>query len=141
MANCLVLGPLILLTVYVSGVWKPGIHYTLFGTAIALPNLVRDAVLLAIVALSLLVTPKSLRRAHHFEWGEKKAPLARGFQSQSNAGCYFFVSPFASTVTRRLGCRHSISCFMFFWSQFTTGCFSPKPSASIFALSTPLLTR
>jgi len=69
MLNYLVLGPLILLSVYLSGVWKPGVHFTLLGTTVELQNLVRDVVLVAIVALSLRFTPKGLRRAHHFEWG------------------------------------------------------------------------
>jgi len=69
MLNYLVLGPLILLCVYLSGVWRPGVHFTLLGTTIELQNLARDAALVAIVALSLRYTPHSLRRAHHFEWG------------------------------------------------------------------------
>ncbi|MFO1397216.1 MAG: sodium:proton antiporter [Burkholderiales bacterium] len=69
MLNYLVLGPLILLSVYVSGVWKPGVDIALFGTTLALQNVARDAVLVAIIAVSWTCTPKALRRAHHFEWG------------------------------------------------------------------------
>ena len=72
---------------------------------------------------------------------QEKAPRAAGLFELRLRGDYFGVSPFASTSTRRFGCRHSISSFMFFWSHCTTGCFSPMPIVSIFALSTPLLTR
>ncbi len=69
MVNFLVFGPLILISVLVSGMWTPGIEFRVFGTSIGLQNLLRDLVLLAIVFLSWHFTPQSLRKAHHFEWG------------------------------------------------------------------------
>ena len=121
-ANYLVLGPLILATVYLSGVWKPGIHYTVLGTAIALPNLVRDGVLLVIVAASLLVTPRSLRRAHHFEWGPmiEVAKLFAGIFvtiipaiAMLRAGARGAFAPVLSLVTDRTG--HPIDG-VYFWA-------------------------
>ena len=114
--------PLILLTVYLSGVWKPGIHYTLFGAPIALPNLVRDAVLLVIVAVSLLVTPKALRRAHHFEWGPmiEVAKLFAGIFvtiipaiAMLRAGARGAFAPVLALVTDRNG--HPIDG-LYFWA-------------------------
>ena len=69
MLNLLCLGPLILLTVVFSGVWNPGVQFVVYGTKFELQGLLRDLVLLAIIWLSWRFTPRSLRRAHHFEWG------------------------------------------------------------------------
>jgi Na+/H+ antiporter NhaD/arsenite permease-like protein len=67
--NLLVLGPLILISVFVSGVWRPGLSFAVYGTTVELQNVLRDASLLLIVGLSWWLTPRELRRAHHFEWG------------------------------------------------------------------------
>jgi Na+/H+ antiporter NhaD/arsenite permease-like protein len=58
----------ILACVLVSGSWKPGVEIVVLGTAIELQNLARDAALLSIAWLSWRVTPRALRRAHHFDW-------------------------------------------------------------------------
>ncbi|MCC7327229.1 MAG: sodium:proton antiporter [Burkholderiales bacterium] len=68
MLNLLLLGPLVLVCVLISGVWKPGIGFSVFGTEVELQNVLRDVALLAIVWLSWRFTPRSLRHAHHFEW-------------------------------------------------------------------------
>ena len=75
------------------------------------------------------------------QYREKESPARGGALELRLRGDYFRPSPLTSTSTRRFGCRHAISSFMFFWSHCTTGCFSPIPIVSIFALSTPLLTR
>ena len=67
--NFLVLGPLIMLSVVLSGLWKPGIQFSGFGMNIQLQNVVRDLMLLAITWLSWKFTSRELRLAHHFEWG------------------------------------------------------------------------
>ncbi|MEO8976466.1 MAG: sodium:proton antiporter [Casimicrobiaceae bacterium] len=69
MLNVLVLGPIILGVVLLSGVWKSSVHFAVYGTTIQLQDLMRDVGLLAVVALSWRFTPQSLRRIHHFEWG------------------------------------------------------------------------
>lgn len=51
-----------------SGVWKPGIEFDIFGTHIALQNLVRDVLLVAVTLLSLKLTPKSARTGNAFNW-------------------------------------------------------------------------
>ncbi|HET7096221.1 MAG TPA: sodium:proton antiporter [Casimicrobiaceae bacterium] len=68
MLNLLILGPLILVAVIVSGFWNPGIAYSGYGMHIELQNVVRDLALLAIAWLSWRYTPIELREAHHFEW-------------------------------------------------------------------------
>lgn len=67
--NFLFLGPMILVTVFLSGAWKPGIHFEIVGVTIELQNLLRDLILVAITWLSWRFTPRALRSAHHFEWG------------------------------------------------------------------------
>jgi Na+/H+ antiporter NhaD/arsenite permease-like protein len=67
--NLLFFGPLILLSVLMSGLWKPGISFDVWGTTVELQNVVRDLVLVAITWGSLRFTPHLVRRANHFEWG------------------------------------------------------------------------
>lgn len=68
MLNLLVLGPMIIVSVIVSGFWNPGIGYAGYGMHLELQNVVRDLALLAISWLSWRYTPGELREAHHFEW-------------------------------------------------------------------------
>jgi Na+/H+ antiporter NhaD/arsenite permease-like protein len=55
--------------VLLSGVWKPGITFAVYHVEVALQNLVRDALLLVIVFLSLRLTSEASRRANAFTWG------------------------------------------------------------------------
>lgn len=59
----------ILASVLLSGVWEPGLGLTVAGTELQLQNVVRDISLLAITWASWRLTPRSVRAAHHFEWG------------------------------------------------------------------------
>jgi len=59
----------ILAAVLLSGLWKPDLEITIFGTARELQNVVRDLALLGIAWLSWRLTPQAVRRAHHFSWG------------------------------------------------------------------------
>src|SRR6266542_7150014 len=54
--------------VLASGLWKPGLEITVYGTTLELQNVLRDLALLAIAWVSWRLTPHSVRRAHHFEW-------------------------------------------------------------------------
>ncbi|WP_194724138.1 sodium:proton antiporter [Noviherbaspirillum malthae] len=55
--------------VLMSGLWKPGVSFPLFGVEIELQNLVRDVLLLAVIFVSLRITPKSAREGNEFGWG------------------------------------------------------------------------
>ncbi len=55
--------------VLLSGIWTSGIALTVYHVPAQLEALVRDLLLLGIVALSLWLTPKGLREANHFNWG------------------------------------------------------------------------
>ena len=58
--------------VLMSGLWKPGVSWDVFGTDVALPQLVRDLALVAIAVASFHLTPRALHDANQFSW----APLA-----------------------------------------------------------------
>jgi Na+/H+ antiporter NhaD/arsenite permease-like protein len=67
--NLAVFGPLILLSVLISGVWKPGISFDILGVQVELQNIVRDLSLIALTVLSMKLTPHDIRRANHYDWG------------------------------------------------------------------------
>ncbi|ASM78207.1 sodium:proton antiporter [Vitreoscilla filiformis] len=54
--------------VLLSGTWKPGISVSVLGHAVGLEQLLRDVGLLAMTALSLWITPHSVREANQFSW-------------------------------------------------------------------------
>jgi Na+/H+ antiporter NhaD/arsenite permease-like protein len=58
----------VVVLVLMSGLWKPGIDFDVFGTHVALQNLVRDGALIAVTLLSLLLTPKTARVGNAFNW-------------------------------------------------------------------------
>jgi Na+/H+ antiporter NhaD/arsenite permease-like protein len=51
-----------------SGVWKPGIAFDVFGTALPLEQLVRDVALVGVTLWSLAITPRGVREANQFSW-------------------------------------------------------------------------
>jgi Na+/H+ antiporter NhaD/arsenite permease-like protein len=70
-ANFLLLGAVVGL-VLLSGFWKSGVSFTVAGTEVELQNIVRDVLLVAIIFISLAVTPKSAREGNEFGWGPIK---------------------------------------------------------------------
>jgi Na+/H+ antiporter NhaD/arsenite permease-like protein len=64
----IVLMAVVVAAVLVSGLWKPGFAFDVFGTHVELQNLVRDVVLLASAGLSLLFTSRSSRLRNGFTW-------------------------------------------------------------------------
>jgi Na+/H+ antiporter NhaD/arsenite permease-like protein len=59
----------IALAVLISGVWKPGLTFSLAGIAIELQNVARDVALLLIAYVSLKLTPIEIREDNGFNWG------------------------------------------------------------------------
>jgi Na+/H+ antiporter NhaD/arsenite permease-like protein len=51
-----------------SAVWQPGISFDVFGTKVQLQNVMRDVALLAIAALSVVLTPDEHRKKNGFTW-------------------------------------------------------------------------
>ncbi|SAK76399.1 Na+/H+ antiporter NhaD permease-like protein [Caballeronia calidae] len=54
--------------VLMSGIWKPGIAFDVFGTQVQLQNLARDVLLIVVLLASLALTPKSARAGNAFDW-------------------------------------------------------------------------
>ncbi len=111
---------LIVASILISAEWKPGVSFDVYGTAVELQNLVRDASLVVIAALSLWTTPDTHRRANDFTW-EPIAEVAKLF-----AGIFIAIAPvmtmlqagrngaFAwllSAVSARDGSPHEVAYF------------------------------
>jgi len=69
--NILLLGGVIA-AILMSASWKPSVSFTVAGVHVELQNLVRDAILLGLAALSLVLTPKPVRAGNEFSWGPIK---------------------------------------------------------------------
>lgn len=54
--------------ILVSGVWKPGVEFTILGAHVALQSVVRDAALVVLALVSLAITPTELRERNGFDW-------------------------------------------------------------------------
>ena len=54
--------------ILLSAKWRPGIRFDVYGTSLALEDLVRDGALVAIALLSLALTPDEHREANGFSW-------------------------------------------------------------------------
>jgi len=63
-----------------SATWKPGVAFDVYGTHLALQNLVRDGALVVIALVSLWLTPDEHRKANDFIW-EPIAEVAKLFAS------------------------------------------------------------
>ena len=59
---------LIIAAILGSAVWKPGVTFDIYGTHVALQNIVRDAALVLIALLSLWLTQDEHRAANGFTW-------------------------------------------------------------------------
>ncbi|MDR3411294.1 MAG: sodium:proton antiporter [Formivibrio sp.] len=54
--------------VLLSGMWKSGVEFNVWGTQVALQNAVRDVLLLLIGLVSLWLTPAMVRSGNEFNW-------------------------------------------------------------------------
>jgi Na+/H+ antiporter NhaD/arsenite permease-like protein len=64
----LVLIVLIVGAIMLSVLWNPGIAFDVYGTPLALENLVRDGALVVIALVSVRLTPEEHREANGFSW-------------------------------------------------------------------------
>ncbi|MEA3022810.1 MAG: hypothetical protein QOK01_1662, partial [Alphaproteobacteria bacterium] len=64
----IVLIALIIGAILGSAVWKPGVTFEVYGTELALENIVRDGALIVIALASLALTPDEHREANGFSW-------------------------------------------------------------------------
>jgi Na+/H+ antiporter NhaD/arsenite permease-like protein len=58
----------IIAAILLSAAWRPGIELNVYGTHVALQDLLRDAALVAIALASLWLTPDEHRAANDFTW-------------------------------------------------------------------------
>ncbi len=73
--------------VLLSGSWQPGFSIDLWGIELLPQNLARDAILLALAGLSLLITARATRESNGFNW-EPMAEVAKLF-----AGIFITIVP------------------------------------------------
>lgn len=59
-------------SVLLSGLWKPGVTYTVLGTHLALETIARDVLLVVIAVISMVITPKQIRAGNEFNWEPMK---------------------------------------------------------------------
>jgi len=85
-ANLLLLGVIVGL-VLMSGTWKPGVEFVVFGTPVGLPQIVRDVALLAVAVVSFKFTPKLVHQRNEFGW-EPMLEVAKLF-----AGIFLTIVP------------------------------------------------
>jgi Na+/H+ antiporter NhaD/arsenite permease-like protein len=95
--------------VLMSGVWKPGIAVDVFGTEVTLQQIVRDLGLVAVIVLSLAITPKGVREANQFSW----APMAE--VAKLFAGIFLTMIPFAGVVRAVTGPDAQPLPWAYFW--------------------------
>lgn len=77
----------VLALVLISGLWKPGITFNVWGTPVELQDGMREILLLAVMALSLWLTPCSARVGNDFNW----APVAE--VAKLFAGIFVTIAP------------------------------------------------
>jgi len=73
--------------VLMSGMWKPGVEFDVFGTPLALQALLRDVLLVALALVSLALTPRAVREHNAFHW-EPIVEVAKIF-----AGIFITIIP------------------------------------------------
>ncbi len=54
--------------VLMSGLWKPGVSFDVYGTPVELQAAVRDGLLVVVTLVSLAITPKGVREKNQFSW-------------------------------------------------------------------------
>jgi len=67
-ANNLVLIALIVGAILMSALWRPGVTFEIYGTRLALENVLRDGALVVIALASLWLTPEEHRDVNGFSW-------------------------------------------------------------------------
>ena len=55
--------------VLMSGMWKPGVTFDVFGNEIVLQGVVREGLLIGLALASLALTPRAVREHNVFHWG------------------------------------------------------------------------
>ncbi len=116
----LLLLALIIAAVVDSALWKPGIHFTIYGTDLALQDVMRDGVLILAALASLWLTPNQQRAADDFSFEPilEVALLFAGIfvcatpvQAMLDAGHDGAFAWLLTAVTRHDGSPHPVAYF------------------------------
>ncbi|MFZ1921102.1 MAG: sodium:proton antiporter [Xanthobacteraceae bacterium] len=116
----LLLLALIIAAVIDSALWHPGIHFTVYGTDLALQDVARDGVLILAALASLWLTPHSQRAADGFSFEPilEVALLFAGIfvcavpvQAMLDAGHDGAFAWLLTAVTRHDGTPHEVAYF------------------------------
>lgn len=116
----LLLLALIIAAVIDSALWRPGIHFTVYGTDIELQDVVRDGVLILAAMVSLWLTPGKQRAADDFSFEPilEVALLFAGIfvcaapvQAMLDAGHDGAFAWLLTAVTRHDGSPHPVAYF------------------------------
>ncbi|WP_061290485.1 sodium:proton antiporter [Azotobacter vinelandii] len=136
--NFLLLGGVIG-AVLLSGIWKPGVAFTVMGTPIEWQNLMRDLLMLGLALVSLKVTSKQVRAGNDFDWGpiQEVAKLFAGIfltivpvLAILRAGSEGHLAGLVATVTRTDGTPID---GMYFWmSGLLSGFLDNAPTYLVF---------
>jgi Na+/H+ antiporter NhaD/arsenite permease-like protein len=112
---------LIIAVILGSAIWKPGVVFAVYGTDVALQNILRDAVLVLAALASLWLTPNEHRKANGFSW-EPIREVAKLFAgifvtiipvlAMLQAGRAGVLAPLLKVVTEADGTPHEVA---FFW--------------------------
>jgi Na+/H+ antiporter NhaD/arsenite permease-like protein len=111
---------LIILAILGSAIWKPGITFDIYGTEVALQNILRDAALILTALASLWLTPNEHREANGFSW-EPIREVAKLFAgifvtiipvlAMLQAGRSGVFAPLIKAVTEPDGTPHEVAYF------------------------------
>lgn len=58
----------VIAAILMSGTWNPGVTFTVAGVELELQNLLRDAIIVALALVSLIVSSREYREANGFNW-------------------------------------------------------------------------
>ena len=83
--------------VLMSGMWKSSVQWTIAGTPVGLPGLLRDLGLIAITLVSLVLTPRQVHSDNQFGWG----PM----QEVAKAVCRYFLTIIPVIAMLKAGVR------------------------------------
>ncbi|MFC5475346.1 sodium:proton antiporter [Paraherbaspirillum soli] len=113
---------IVVVLVLMSGLWKSGISYNIYGTVVELQNLLRDGLLIVVILASLWLTPKIAREGNNFSW-EAILEVAKLF-----AGIFITIAPviamlragengaFGMVVRAVTGADGQPNNMMYFWA-------------------------
>src|SRR5690606_33526226 len=59
----------VIAAILMSGIWRPGIQFTVHGVELELQNVLRDVIIMGLALVSLVISRREYREANGFNWG------------------------------------------------------------------------